>query len=175
TCSSRFITFRDLMDSEVKNAGSASDPKWTIESLKNGKPAPGVSSGNPVAEGFPDVRCAVENAEFLVVDQVPSVEIAATLITGLVTFPDSGQQQLRSHDTVGPSGSTSYTTKERMDNLAQTVESQGEKNMEAFLRAMNGKIVIWLLDNERIVDDWRRLLLRYYDFNQLRIMDPTTE
>jgi hypothetical protein len=174
-CSSRFITFRDLMDSEVKNTDTASDPNWTIETVKNGSPALSASNGNPIAEGFPDVRCPLENAEFLVVDQVPSVEIAATLITGLVTFPDSGQQQLRIFDRVGPTGASSYTAKERMDQLAQTVESQGERNMEAFLRAMSGKIVIWLIDNERIVDDWRRLLLRYYDFNQVRIMDPTTE
>lgn len=173
-CSSRYITFRDLMDSRVSNEGTDSDPEWVIETLKPTKPE--VRNGNVITDGFPDVRCPLEKAEFLVVDQVPSAEIAVTLVTGLVTFPGSGLQELRSRELYAPSNSdVNVTTKQRMDTLARVVETEGEKNMGNFLRALNGKIVIWLLDNDRIVDDWRNLMLRYYDFNQVRIMDPTTQ
>ncbi len=170
-CNSRYITFRDLMESRISNEGTAAEPKWTIASLEPQPPASG--EGGAILNGFPDPRCPLEQTEFLVVDQVPSVEIAATLVTGLVAFPDTGWKQMQERrEPFVPEGFPP-TARQLMNSLAQIVEAQGERNMEIFLRALDGRIVIWLLDNERIAGDWQRLLLRYYRPDDIRIMDPS--
>jgi hypothetical protein len=168
-CNSRYITFRDLMESEIKNTGTLVQPIWTIETRKS----PDAKTGGGKPDPFADHACPLEATEFLVVDQVPSVEIATTIVTGLVVFPETGWQEKQIRASLEPEFFDPPTMAERVVLLAKTIKVEGYSNMGIFLESLKGKTVIWVLDSASIADDWSKLLLSHYSFQEIRIMDPT--
>ncbi len=148
-CNTRFITFRDLLDSDIEQKEHDGALGWEIRT----RPPKTAAAATPA--------CDLEPSELLIVNQVPTIAVAATEVGELVTFRDHGL--------------TSSTTPKTAPDVAAAVaainpQDTGHK-LEIFLDALASKTVIWVLDNGAVVEGWTTALRKSFPSQSIGIIE----
>jgi hypothetical protein len=151
-CNTRYITFRDLMNSEIVNNATQGEPDWDIKSR----------SGQYT--GFNGPGCTIENTEFLIVDQVPANYNAAVLIKALMSIPavlpgaadDPAASAAPSPAASGPAPEPGFIP---------------EETLQIFIKAVRNKTVIWILDNDAVVEGWTAALRGVFPQDNISFLD----
>ncbi|NJM33404.1 MAG: hypothetical protein HC850_00490 [Rhodomicrobium sp.] len=153
-CNTRYITFRDLMNAEIVNKAQSGEPDWEIES----------PSGQYA--GFNGPGCVLEKTELLIVDQVPATENAAALIKALMSIPPVLPADAAATDpSAGGAASSVASSADAGPGLSP------EAALQIFIRSVRNKTVIWILDNDAVVDGWTAALRGAFPPDNVSFLD----
>ena len=157
-CDTRFITFRDLLNSRVKQTKDPGVIKWKIETVLHEN----TKLENPA--------CPIEDAELLIVDQAPTIRVAATQIAALVAFVEN-----ETKPDVQPVCGVDLQDPEAAPDVAAAIRAidpvEVQRKLEIFFSALSEKTVIWILDNDSVVRGWTRSLQRNFPHKSIGVIE----
>ncbi len=168
-CNTRYITFRQLLNSDIVNEAASGEPDWNMKS----------PSGQ--YSGIDGPGCVIENTELLIIDEVPATDNAASLIQALMSIPGNSapapaaavSPAVPSLTAAAPDAPPADTGSRPAQAIlaAATNGPDSEKTLEIFVKALRKKTVIWILDNDAGVEGWTTTLGKYFPADAISFLD----
>ncbi len=157
-CNTRFITFRDLLNSRLKQTKYPGAVKWKIETVL------------PENARMENPACPIEDVELLIVDQAPTIRVAATQIAALVTFVES-ETPSKAHSVCGSDAPDPEAAPDVAAAIRAIDPVEAQRKLEIFFSALSEKTVIWILDNDSVVWGWTRSLQRNFPDKSISVIE----